>query len=63
MVPTARSDPLQVNPFGQREYAKFIAAADSRPIKFHGLRHIWATLLLAAAVPLEITFDPVRVVR
>jgi excisionase family DNA binding protein len=47
-------DPLQVNNLGQREYASLIKAADVRPIKFHGLRHTCATLLLAAEVPSKV---------
>jgi integrase len=45
--------PLQANNLGQREYAKLIAAAGVKPIKFHGLRHTCATMLLASgeAVP------------
>jgi len=33
---------------GQREYAKLIKAAGVRPIRFHGLPHTCATLLLQA---------------
>ena len=45
--------PLQKNNLGQREYAKLIKAAGVKPIKFHGLRHTCATVLLASgeAVP------------
>lgn len=44
-------DPLQVNNLGQREFARLIKAAGVRRIKFHGLRHTCATLLLSAGVP------------
>jgi integrase len=43
--------PLQVQNLGQREYARIIQAAGVRRIKFHGLRHTCATLMLAAGVP------------
>lgn len=42
--------PLQVNNIGQREYDRLIKAAGVKRIKFHGLRHTCATLLLAAGV-------------
>jgi integrase len=38
--------PLQLNNLGQREYAKLIRDAGVPRIKFHGLRHTCATLLL-----------------
>ena len=41
-------DPLQINNIGQREFAKLIQAAGVRRIKFHGMRHTCATLLLQA---------------
>jgi integrase len=40
--------PLQLNNIGQREYAHLIKVANVRRIKFHGLRHTCATLLLNA---------------
>jgi integrase len=46
--------PLQMNNLGQREYAQIIAAAGVRPIKFHGLRHTCASLLLSAGVPAKV---------
>lgn len=42
--------PLQMNNLGQHEYLRIIKAAGVRPIKFHGLRHTCATLLLKAGV-------------
>jgi integrase len=46
--------PLQMNNIGQNEYLRIIKAADVRPIKFHGLRHTCATLLLQAGVPIKV---------
>jgi integrase len=45
--------PVQGNNLGQREYATLIKAATVRPIKFHGLRHMCATLLLQAGQPVH----------
>lgn len=45
--------PLQANNLGQREYRRIINAAGVRSIKFHGLRHTCATLLLKARVPVH----------
>ena len=45
--------PLQANNLGQREYLTFIKAANVKRIKFHGLRHTCATLLLAAREPVH----------
>jgi integrase len=42
--------PLQVNTIGDREFGRLIRAADVKRIKFHGLRHTCATLLLSAGV-------------
>jgi integrase len=47
-------DPLQANNLGQREFARLIKAAGVRTIKFHGLRHTCATLLLQAGVPAHV---------
>jgi integrase len=47
-------DPLQMNNLGQREYARLLKAAGVRRIKFHGLRHTCATLLLQANVPAKV---------
>jgi integrase len=46
--------PLGLSNLGQREFAKVVKAADVRPIKFHGLRHTSATLLLAAGEPVHV---------
>jgi integrase len=46
--------PLQMNNIGQNEYRRIIQAAGVRPIKFHGLRHTCATLLLQAGVPIKV---------
>ena len=47
-------DALQVNNLGQREFARLNQAAEVKRIKFHGLRHTCATLLLAAGVPQKV---------
>ena len=49
--------PLQMNNLGQREYAAIIKAAGVKPIKFHGLRHTCATLLLRARVPVHVVSE------
>ena len=50
--------PLQVNTIGDREFARLIKAAGVRRIKFHGLRHTVATLMLAAGVPAHVVQRP-----
>jgi integrase len=50
-------EPLQINNLGQREYAQIIKAAAVRPIKFHGLRHTCATLLLQAGTPVHVVSE------
>ena len=44
-------NPLQANNLGQREFATLLKASGVRRIKFHGMRHTCATLLLQAGVP------------
>ncbi len=44
-------NPLQANNLGQREFARLLTASGVRRIKFHGMRHTCATLLLQAGVP------------
>jgi integrase len=46
--------PLQVNTIGQREFDRLIKLAGVRRIKFHGLRHTVATLMLSAGVPAHV---------
>ncbi len=50
-------EPLQINNLGQREYRRIIEAAGVRPIKFHGLRHTCATLLLKAGTPIKVVAE------
>jgi len=47
-------DPIAMNNLGQREFARIIEAAGIRRIKFHGLRHTCATLLLKARIPVHV---------
>ena len=44
-------NPLQAKNLGLREFAKLLKASGVRRIKFHGMRHTCATLLLQAGVP------------
>jgi integrase len=50
-------EPLLMNNLGQREYAKLITAAGVKAIKFHGLRHTCATLLLQAGTPVHVVSE------
>ena len=49
--------PLQMNNIGQREFKKIIQSAEIRFIKFHGLPHTCATLLLTAGVPVKVVSE------
>ena len=49
--------PLQLNNIGEREYARLIKVAKVRRIKFHGLRHTCATLLLQAGTPVHVVSE------
>jgi integrase len=49
--------PLQMNNLGQREYATLIKTADVKPIKFHGMRHPCATLLLKSKQPVHVVSE------
>jgi integrase len=48
---------LQLNNIGERQYARLIKEAGVRRIKFHGLRHTCATLLLAAGTPVHVVSE------
>ena len=48
---TRLGEPLSVHNLGTREYAALIKASGVRRIKFHGIRHTTATLLLQAGEP------------
>ena len=49
--------PLQANNLSQREYARLITAGGVRRIKFHGLRHTCATLLLQTGQPVHVVAE------
>ena len=49
--------PLQSNGIGPGEFKRLIAMAGVKRIKFHGLRHTCATLLLQAGVPVHVVQD------
>ncbi len=46
--------PLQVNTIGERQFGPLIKKAGVKRIKFHGLRHTVATLMLSAGVPAHV---------
>jgi integrase len=46
--------PLQSNAIGQGEFKRLITMSGVKTIKFHGLRHTCATLLLQAGVPVHV---------
>ena len=49
--------PLQMNNLGEREYKSLIERSKVRRIKFHGLRHTCATLLLKKGKPIHVVAD------
>ena len=49
--------PLQMNNLGQRQFAQLIKAAGVKRIKFHGMRHTTATLLLRAGQPIHVVSE------
>jgi integrase len=49
--------PLLMNNFGQREYARLIKNSGVKAITFHGLRHTCATLALKAEVPVKVVSE------
>jgi integrase len=55
----AREDgsPVLMNNIGQREYAQLVKASGVKAIKFHGMRHTCATLLLRARVPVHVVSE------
>lgn len=50
-------EPLQLNNLGQREYQDILKRAGVRKIKFHGLRHTCATLLLKNGTPIKVVSE------
>jgi integrase len=52
--PNSLGLPLSVGTLGERTFARLTKSADLRPIKFHGLRHTCASLLLLAGTPIKV---------
>lgn len=50
-------NPLQAKHLGQQQFARLIKVAKVRPIKFHGLRHTCATLLLRSGEPVHVVSE------
>lgn len=50
-------EPLQSNHLGERSFDRLITAARVKRIKFHGLRHTCATLLLRAGEPVHVVSE------
>jgi integrase len=55
--------PFQMSSLGQREYNKLVKAANIPRIKFHGLRHTCATLLLQAGQPVHVVSERARALK
>lgn len=49
--------PLQANNLGERQFDRLTRAANVRRIKFHGLRHTCATLLLRGGEPVHVVAE------
>jgi integrase len=49
--------PLQANNLGERSFDRIRKAASIRRIKFHGLRHTCATLLLRGGEPVHVVAE------
>ena len=50
-------DPLQMNNLGQREFAMLLSKSGVRTIRFHGMRHTAATLMLKQGVPVKVVAE------
>jgi integrase len=49
--------PINMSNLASGSFAKLLKASGVRPIKFHGLRHTCATLLLQANVPIKVVSE------